>query len=72
MSNAVSDLTAFPDAEAALRRAAARAQIIAIQTGTPLVIWRNGRVEKVPPSALPLVDMPGSGPTSLTTDDSRR
>lgn len=42
--------------KAALRRAAKKAQLIAIQTGTPLVIWRNGRVEKVPPSELPLAD----------------
>jgi hypothetical protein len=31
----------------ALKRAAARAREIAIRTETPLVIYRNGRVEKI-------------------------
>ncbi len=33
-------------AEAALRRAARRAREIARSTGTPLVIWRDGKVVK--------------------------
>lgn len=36
----------------ALRRAALRARELACQTQTPLVIWRNGRVERL------LVDEP--------------
>jgi hypothetical protein len=39
--------TTDPDmigAEAALRRAARRARLVARQTGTPIVIWRDGRV----------------------------
>jgi hypothetical protein len=31
----------------ALERAAQRAREIAIQTGTPYVIYRNGRIEKI-------------------------
>ncbi len=33
-------------AEAALRRAAAKAREIARQTGTPLVIFKNGKIVK--------------------------
>jgi hypothetical protein len=40
--------------EAALWRAAQRARDIARQTGTPLVIYRNGRVEQVNPDDVPL------------------
>jgi hypothetical protein len=39
--------TTDPDmlgAETALRRAARRARQVARQTGTPIVIWRDGRV----------------------------
>ncbi len=36
----------FAGAEAALRRAARRAREIARSTGTPLVIWRDGRIVK--------------------------
>ena len=34
------------EAEAALRRAASRAREIAQQTGTPLIIYRDGQVVK--------------------------
>ncbi len=34
-------------AEAALRRAARRARAVAKATGTPLVLWKDGRVVKV-------------------------
>ena len=33
--------------EAALQRAALRAREIAAQTGTPLVIWKNGKIGKL-------------------------
>ncbi|MGH9873157.1 MAG: hypothetical protein ACRD9S_11935 [Pyrinomonadaceae bacterium] len=33
--------------EAALRRAALRAREVAAQTGTPLVIFRNGKIVKL-------------------------
>ena len=44
----------FGDADAALWRAAQRARDIARQTGTLLVIYRNGRVERVNPDDVPL------------------
>lgn len=33
--------------EAAIQRAALRAREIAAQTGTPLVIWKNGKIVKL-------------------------
>lgn len=33
--------------EAALQRTALRAREIAAQTGTPLVIWKNGKIVKL-------------------------
>jgi hypothetical protein len=38
--------------EAALLRAAQRARVVARQHGTPLVIWRDGRVCEVDPNDL--------------------
>ena len=35
------------DIEQALRRAAANAEKLARETGTPLVLWRDGRVVEV-------------------------
>jgi hypothetical protein len=37
----------FDGVEPALRRAAQRARETAARTGTPLVIYRNGKVEKL-------------------------
>jgi hypothetical protein len=37
----------FEGVDAALRRAAKRAREVAIRTGTPLVIYRNGKIEKL-------------------------
>jgi hypothetical protein len=37
----------FYGVDAALRRAAKRAREVAIRTGTPLVIYRNGKIEKL-------------------------
>ena len=37
----------FEGVEAALQRAALRAREIAAQTGTPLVIWKNGKIVKL-------------------------
>jgi hypothetical protein len=48
--------------EAAMRRAADRARHVAIQTGTPLVFWRDGKVVQVDPHTVPLCspdDPPG-------------
>ena len=33
---------------AALRRAAQRAREVAAQTGTDLIVWRNGKIEHIP------------------------
>ena len=41
--------------EPACERAAQQAQRIAAQTGTPLVIWRDGRVVTVPPQPVSTV-----------------
>ena len=40
--------------EAALQRAALRAREIVAQTGTPLVIWKNGKIVKlmIPPKRM--------------------
>jgi hypothetical protein len=39
---------------AALRRAAQRAREVAAQTGTDLIVWRNGKIEHIPmPEAKP-------------------
>lgn len=35
----------------ALRRAAKRARQVAAQTGTDLIVWRDGRIERVPVSS---------------------
>ena len=32
----------------ALRRAAKRARQVAAQTGTDLIVWRDGRIERIP------------------------
>ena len=37
----------FEGVDAALRRAAKRAREVAIRTGTPPVIYRNGKIEKL-------------------------
>lgn len=49
-----SSIPLLEGAEAALWHATQRARDIARQTGTPLVIYRNGRVEKVNPDDVPL------------------
>jgi hypothetical protein len=48
------------DTEPAMLRAAEHARRVAIQTGTPLVLWRDGRVVLVDPESVVL-------PTSPTT-----
>jgi hypothetical protein len=40
-------------ANAAMARAALKAREKAGQTGTPLVVWRDGKVVEIPPEALP-------------------
>jgi len=42
--------------DAALRRAAKRARDVARRTGTPLVLWRDGKVVHVHPDELELAD----------------
>jgi hypothetical protein len=37
----------FEGVDAALRRAEKRAREVAIRTGTPLAIYRNGKIEKL-------------------------
>ena len=49
-----SSIAPLEGVEAALWRAAQRARDIARQTGTPLVIYRNGKVEQVNPDDVPL------------------
>lgn len=46
MSAIVKDPRPLPGVEAALRRASQRAREIALQTHTPIVLFRDGRVEK--------------------------
>ena len=36
----------------ALRRAAAEARRIALQTGTDLIVFRNGQITRIPPQEL--------------------
>jgi hypothetical protein len=45
-----------------MRRAAEQAQRIAIQTGTPLVIWRDGQVVQVTPDSVQLPPEPKNEP----------
>lgn len=42
--------TSLPGVEAALQRAAQRARTLARQTDTPLVIFKDGRIERQSPS----------------------
>lgn len=53
--------------KAALQRAAIRARIIAAQTGTCLVISRNGVVELVDPRSQSFADQVQESPAPYTT-----
>ncbi len=44
--------TDLPDSIAAMRRAAEAARLIAIQTGTNLIIVKNGKLTRIPARAL--------------------
>ena len=62
----------FVGAEAAIRRAARRARDVARRTGTPLVLWRDGKVVHVHPDEVELADRvaeddPGSDDTPPTS-----
>lgn len=59
------------DIEQALRRAAANAEKLARETGTPLVLWEDGRVVEVWPavdSSMPM--RPGQPPHEPTPEKS--
>ncbi|MBM5799637.1 MAG: hypothetical protein FJ077_02090 [Cyanobacteria bacterium K_DeepCast_35m_m2_023] len=47
---------------AALRRAAEEARRIAIQTGTDLIVFRNGEITRIPPQELAEPATPSSAP----------
>lgn len=48
MTSPTSDSLGLQGADAAMQRAAEDARRIAAQTGTPLAIWRDGRVITIP------------------------
>lgn len=60
MASVISDHSLpLPGVEAALRRAALRARELARQTHTPLVVFKNGRIERqVIPDAPEAVAVP--------------
>lgn len=55
------------DADAAFYRAALQAQRIAMQTGTPLAIWRDGHTVLVPPEQITLPPAPTPSPSPPRT-----
>ena len=57
-----------PDVAAALHRAARRARTLAAQTGTPLVIVRDGRIEKLWPATAKSRPAPKRGKASSCYD----
>jgi hypothetical protein len=48
--------------EAAFRQAAIGIVARARQTGTPVIVWRNGRVEAIPPEQFPTLMPPEERP----------
>ncbi len=61
------DVPLFLDTEPAMKRAAEQARRIAIQTGTPLAIWRDGRVVLIQPDELVVPITTPTTPTTPTT-----
>ncbi|MBA3845232.1 MAG: hypothetical protein H0X45_01175 [Planctomycetes bacterium] len=60
------ELFGFDGIDAAMKRAAEEVRRIAAQTGTPIVIWRDGKIVHVSPTGdtgpAPARDDEGSGP----------
>jgi hypothetical protein len=53
-------------AEAAFRRAAEEVVRRAMQTGTPIIVWKDGRIEKIPSDRVDLapIDKQRGGPAT--------
>jgi hypothetical protein len=52
-------------ADAAMLRAAEQARRVAAQSGTPLVIWQDGRVVRIPATSETSIPVPPQNPSSV-------
>ena len=44
-------------ADAAFRQAARKVIQVALQTGTPIIVWEEGRVKEIPPDQVKAIEL---------------